>query len=164
MSTCIDCTTFNGGNFTTGTATDYCTLQIIFDGGNFTSGTTSEANHANTCVIDGNVIIADRPYASLAHGTIVGVKTIEKKFVQVFTRQVSSDPRKSITQVQDGFTITKTLSPKKPGEFIVVTPADSQSQGEIYIAAYDASNNLAWRPVLIGKAVSSLTSTSENGY
>ena len=164
MTTCIDCTTFNGGNFTTGTAADYCALQIIIDGGNFTSGTTSDANHNNTCVIDGNALIGARPYASLDHGTIVGVKTIEKKFVQVFTRQVSSDPRKSITQVQDGFTITKTISPKKPGEFIVVTPADSQSTGEIFIAAKDSSNNLAWRPVLIGKVVRSLTRTSENRY
>jgi hypothetical protein len=164
MAVCIECTTFNGGDFTSGTATDYCALQIIFDGGNFTSGTTNDTNHNNTCVIDGNAIVANRAYASLDHGTIVGVKTIEKKFVTVFTRQVNSDPRKPVTEVIDGFVITKTINPKKPGEFIVEKPQNSQDNGSIYVAAYDSNNTLAWRPVLIAKVVRSYTRQSENSY
>jgi hypothetical protein len=154
MPACIDCHLFDGGDFTTGIASsEACTIQIIFDGGNFTTGATTDVFHSNTCVIDGNVLVGDKGYASLNHVVIVGVITIEKKLVPVYTRQIDSDPRQPVTIEKDGFIISTNLDPKQPGEFIVVKPPDPQLDGSIFVSAYDESGILAWRPVSIGRTM-----------
>lgn len=152
MAICIDCHLFDGGDFTTGiVGSDVCTLQVEFDGGNFTTGTTNNQFHTNTCVIDGNKIIGVKGYASLDHATIVGARTVEKKLVSVYTRQVPSDPRDLVTLEKDGFIIRVRINPKQPGEFIVMRPPGNGFGGSVFVAAFDESNVLAWRPVAIGR-------------
>lgn len=157
MPVCIDCHLFDGGDFTTGiVGSEACTLQIIFDGGNFTTGVTNDQFHTNTCVIDGNKFLGVKGYSSLDHATIVGAKTVEKKFVSVYTREVSSDPRQPVTLEKDGFIIRKRIDPKQPGEFIVMRPPGPEFHGTVFVAAV-GTDGLAWRPVAIGRTVRDLT-------
>lgn len=148
MAVCLDCVVINGGDFTAGTATDYCTEQDIFDGGNFTTGTTNFDELVNTCTIDGGYFRAVKVLESLLWGSLIGVKSLPKAQARVHVQTVASDPREPVKVLDQGFITTKTINPSKNGQIVVVS-ANHETDGYIFIGV-NVSGTLKWAPVFIG--------------